>query len=54
MAYMLTITMIQVVTAPEKPRIWMAVVMFVYQMIAGGLAGFLLENCAPICCANQT
>jgi len=42
MAYMLTITMIQVVTAPEKPRIWMVVVMFVYQMIAGGLAGFLL------------
>ncbi len=42
MAYLLTITMIQVITTPEDTRIWHVVLMFFYQMIAGGLAGYLL------------
>ncbi len=42
MAYLLTITMIQVITTPEDTRIWHVVLMFFYQMIAGGLAGCLL------------
>lgn len=42
MAYMLTITMIQVILTSGQAKIWYVVVMFFYQMIAGGLAGYLL------------
>ncbi len=42
MAYLLTITMIQVITTPEETKIWLVVLMFFYQMAAGALAGFLL------------
>ena len=42
MAYMLTITMIQVIMTTEGLRIWQVVLLFFYQMITGGLAGYLL------------
>ncbi|MFA5289182.1 MAG: potassium/proton antiporter [Bacteroidales bacterium] len=42
MAYMLTITMIQIIMTTDNLRIWQVALMFLYQMITGGLAGFLL------------
>ena len=42
MAYMLTITMLQVIMTTDNLRIWQVALMFLYQMITGGLAGFLL------------
>jgi cell volume regulation protein A len=42
MAYMLTITLIQVIMAEGQAKIWLVVLMFFYQMIVGGIAGYLL------------
>ncbi len=49
MAYMLTLTLIQYIMAPQQPSIWMSVVTFMYQMAIGALAGFLLGKlCAHL------
>ena len=42
MAYLLTITLIQIILTTGEVKIWYVVVMFFYQMIAGGIAGYLL------------
>ncbi|HOZ19002.1 MAG: K(+)/H(+) antiporter NhaP [Bacteroidetes bacterium ADurb.Bin139] len=42
MAYMLTITLIQVIMTTGELKFWKVVLMFFYQMITGGLAGYLL------------
>jgi len=42
MAYMLTITLIQVIMTDSNGKLWPVALMFFYQMIIGGIAGYLL------------
>lgn len=41
MAYMLTITLIQVIMTDSDGNLWKVALIFFYQMIMGGVAGYL-------------